>query len=200
MRSRTAAARGVLWALAVAVDYTAIGLGFPTPGLGRARASEFAIAAEHLAERYRQFFIIALGELILVTGLAFSSSGFAADRSAAVVVAFATTALLWRIYIYRAGELLARGHRSGPRPGPRCRLGVYAHLVMVAGIVAHRRRRRTRHRPPTRTHPTGLDRRHPRRTRAVPRRTGHLRVRGVRPRVPGPVDRASSCWPPSHRR
>ncbi|WP_446214018.1 low temperature requirement protein A [Micromonospora sp. IBSANI012] len=60
-------ARGVLWALAVAVEYVAIALGLPTPRLGRAfmRAAEYAISGEHLAERCRQLFIIALGEVIL---------------------------------------------------------------------------------------------------------------------------------------
>jgi low temperature requirement protein LtrA len=94
-------ARAVLWTLAVAMDSTATALRFPTPGLGRANASEFAISGGHLAERYRQFFIIALGELILVTGLALSGGSTAAARSAAFLVSFAMTVLLWRIYIYR---------------------------------------------------------------------------------------------------
>jgi low temperature requirement protein LtrA len=100
-------ARAVLWALAITVDYTSLGFRFPAPGLGRAGATEFTISGEYMAERQRQFLIIALGELILATGLTFtSSSGPDADRQAAVVVAFATTVLLWRVYIYRAGEIL----------------------------------------------------------------------------------------------
>ncbi|MET8312459.1 low temperature requirement protein A, partial [Micromonospora sp. NPDC005173] len=87
--------RGVLWALAVAVDYTVARLGWRMPRLGRAGAAEFSVSGEFLAERHRQFFIIALGELILVTGLGLSSGGFEAARGAAVVVAFATTVLLW---------------------------------------------------------------------------------------------------------
>jgi low temperature requirement protein LtrA len=82
--------RVMLWTLAVIMDSAAIALRFPTPGLGRANA-EFAIIGGHLAERYRQFFIIALGELILVTGLAVSSSSLGAAHSAALVVSFATT-------------------------------------------------------------------------------------------------------------
>jgi low temperature requirement protein LtrA len=129
-------ARGLLWALALAVDFTAARLGWPTPGLARARPEEFGISGEFLAERRRQFFIIALGELIVVSGLAFTSSGFEADRKAAVVVAFATTVLLWRIYIYRAGEVLGGAVAAAP---DQLRVAVaagLAHPVMVAGIVA----------------------------------------------------------------
>ncbi|MEV4659281.1 low temperature requirement protein A [Micromonospora sp. NPDC049301] len=128
--------RGVLWALAVAVDYTVPRLGWPMPRLGRAGAAEFAISGEFLAERHRQFFIIALGELILVTGLGLSSNAFEADRSAAVVVAFATTVLLWRIYIHRAGEVFGGAVAAAPDPLRVTVSAIYAHLVMVAGIVA----------------------------------------------------------------
>ena len=130
-------ARGVLWALAVAVDYTAFRLGWPTPGLGRAREEEFAIPGEYLAERQRLFVIIALGELILVTGLtATTSRGFGAGREAAVVVAFATTALLWRIYIHRAGQVLGPAVTAAPEPLRLAVSSLYAHPVMVAGLVA----------------------------------------------------------------
>jgi low temperature requirement protein LtrA len=128
-------ARGVLWALAVAVDYTALGLGLPTPGLGRTSTAEFAVSGEFVAERQRQFVIIALGELILVTGLTFTSSGFGAGHTAAAVVAFATAALLWRVYIYRAGEILGAAVAAAPDP---LRVGissVFAHLAMVVGLV-----------------------------------------------------------------
>ena len=129
-------ARGVLWAVAVAVDLAAFALSWPTPGLGRARPAEFAISGEFLAERFRQFFIIALGELILASGLAFTSGSFGSDHKAAVVVAFATTVLLWRIYIYRAGEVLGAAVATA-RDQLRVGLfGTYAHPVMVAGVVA----------------------------------------------------------------
>jgi low temperature requirement protein LtrA len=128
--------RGVLWALALAMNYAAASLGWPTPGLGRAPASELPVVAEHRSERYQQFFIIALGETILVMGLTFSGGGFEAGRTAAFVVSFATTALLWRIYIYRAGELLPAAITAAPHPGRLAQSTSYAHLLMVAGIVA----------------------------------------------------------------
>jgi low temperature requirement protein LtrA len=129
-------ARGVLWTLALAIDYAGGILLWPAPWQPRPAASDWPIVAEYLAERYRLFFIIALGELILVTGLTFSRGGFEAGRIVAFVVAFATTTLLWRIYIHRAGKLLPEAITAAPDPGRVAQLGSLAHLLMVTGIVA----------------------------------------------------------------
>ncbi len=129
-------ARTVLWTLAVAVEYVANPLSYRTPRLGRASPADFEVSSEHAAERFQQLFIIALGELILVTGLTFRGSGFGADSSTATAIAFATTALLWRIYIHRAGQLLAEAIAAASNPVRVGTLAVHAHLVMVAGILA----------------------------------------------------------------
>ncbi|MGC5020223.1 low temperature requirement protein A [Micromonospora sp. DT47] len=132
-------ARGALWMTAAAVEYVGIALGFPTPRLGRAgtrRRADIVVAEEHMAERYQQFFIIALGEPILVAGLTFGSGEFGADRSAATLLAFGTTALLWRIYIHRAGALLADAIAATNNPRRVAILTIYSHVIMIAGIVA----------------------------------------------------------------
>ncbi|WBC14896.1 low temperature requirement protein A [Micromonospora sp. WMMA1998] len=128
-------ARGALWALAVVLDHTAGRIGFPTPGAGRIPGRDLVISGEHLSERYRQFFIIALGELILVTGLALNGSGFAPAGAAAFAVSITTTVLLWRIYIYRAGEVLAEAIVASADPVRLARSASYTHLTMVAGVV-----------------------------------------------------------------
>jgi low temperature requirement protein LtrA len=130
--------RAALWMTATVVDYAAIGLGFPTPWLGRAgkRRIEVVVSEEHVAERYQQFFIVALGEPILVIGLTFADGGFRADRSAAAFVAFAATALLWRIYIHRAGALMSEAMRAVANPRPFAVLAIYSHAIMVAAVVA----------------------------------------------------------------
>jgi low temperature requirement protein LtrA len=51
----------VLWTVAVVLDFGGLVLGRPTPKLGRSHLSEWAIAGEHLAERYQQFLLITLG-------------------------------------------------------------------------------------------------------------------------------------------
>jgi low temperature requirement protein LtrA len=129
-------ARVVLWAVAVTVDWVAFGIGFPVPGLGGMRPVDLKVSGEFMAERQRQFFVIALGEPILVSGLAFDSGGFGAVRTAAVVVAFATTVLLWRIYIYRVGEVFGAAIGVATQRFRVVAVVVYAHTVMVAGVVA----------------------------------------------------------------
>lgn len=65
--------RVVLWLVALAIDYGIAWLGWPTPGLGRVPDESLRNVGEHLSERYQQVFIIALGEVILVNGLAFTA-------------------------------------------------------------------------------------------------------------------------------
>jgi low temperature requirement protein LtrA len=129
--------RTALWIAAVAVEYVGVGLSFPTPGLGRAgrRRPEVVVSEEHMAERYQQFFIVVLGEPIVVTGLAFANGDFTAARTAATLVAFITTALLWRIYIHRAGARLADAMAAVPDPRRLTALTIYSHAIMAAGII-----------------------------------------------------------------
>jgi low temperature requirement protein LtrA len=129
-------ARAALWMLALVIEYAGFVLGWPTPGLGRSRILEWVIAFEHLAERYRQFVLIAFGESILLTGITVSGGGSEAGRTVAFVVAFATTALLWRIYFGGSGEALGPRVVGHPRRGRIVEFGIYTHVVIVAGIVA----------------------------------------------------------------
>ncbi|GAA2193538.1 low temperature requirement protein A [Micromonospora lupini] len=127
--------RGPLWTVAVLVDYVGLYLGWPTPRIGAQRIGGRMIAAEHLAERYQQFLLIAIGEAIFVLGLAFSGSGFHADQTGGYVLALATTVLLWRIYFHVAGRVqdAAVSHsRNAPRLATEM---AFAHLIMIAGIV-----------------------------------------------------------------
>ena len=50
-------------------------------------------------------------------------------------MAFAITALLWRIYIHRAGALLADAIAAAPNLNRVAIATIYAHVVMAAGIV-----------------------------------------------------------------
>ncbi|MFI6761400.1 low temperature requirement protein A [Micromonospora sp. NPDC050417] len=127
--------RAGLWGLALVLDYGAFSLGYPTPLLGRLPKTQYNVTAEHLAERYQQFIIIALGDGILVIGLTFSRTDFDLGRSLAFVVAFTSSLLLWRIYSHRAGEVLPLAIESVVETRRFFRVAPYTHLAMVAGIV-----------------------------------------------------------------
>ncbi|MFG1917943.1 low temperature requirement protein A [Micromonospora sp. NPDC048898] len=127
--------RGPLWTTAALIDYAGLFLGWPTPRLGARRLGVQAIAAEHLAERYQQFLLIALGEAIFVIGLAFSGSEFHADQTGGFLVALATTVLLWRIYFHVAGGLLDAAISRSRKAARLATDMAFAHLIMIAGIV-----------------------------------------------------------------
>lgn len=127
--------RLVLWSLAVVIDYAGGLLDFPTPRLGRAGLRGQPIAEEHLTDRYRQVLIIAFGENILTSGIQFSPYGFERERTAALVVSFVLTVLLWQIYYYRAGELLPLAIARSRSPAYVGDLASYAHLIMVIGVA-----------------------------------------------------------------
>jgi low temperature requirement protein LtrA len=127
--------REALWAIALALDYVSGSLGWPLPWVRRTRFEHLPVGSEHLSERYRQFLIVALGDMILVTAAAFSTGGLTTGRWLAFALSFVTTGLLWRIYIFRAGELMGRALAGARQPVRSGRAASYAHLVMVTGIV-----------------------------------------------------------------
>ncbi|WP_323374013.1 low temperature requirement protein A [Plantactinospora alkalitolerans] len=127
--------RTALWALAVLIDYFAFSLGYPTPGLGRLPETQYNVTAAHLAERYQQFFTIALGDAILITGFTYSEVRAGPAHSGAFLVAFLSTVLLWRIYTHRAGEVLPLAIESVLETRRFFLVAPYTHLMMVTGVV-----------------------------------------------------------------
>jgi low temperature requirement protein LtrA len=124
-----------LWTAAVATDYTAARIGWITPRLGRTSLESRIFTGVHVSERHRQIFIIALGEVILSSGLKFTSTRFESTQWAALVTAFAAVVLLFLIYARQARRLLAPPALwAMDRVGPGI-VTAYAHLIMVAGVV-----------------------------------------------------------------
>ncbi|MEW2590599.1 low temperature requirement protein A [Micromonospora aurantiaca] len=127
--------RLALWVVALAVDHLGTILGWPLPWIGASRIRQWLVAGEHLAERYQQIFLIALGESILVIGVTFSGKEFSGDAAVAFTISFVITALLWRIYFYRAGHLLAEALRVAGTPGRLAESAAQTHLFMVLGVI-----------------------------------------------------------------
>ncbi|MET8834194.1 low temperature requirement protein A [Micromonospora sp. NPDC004540] len=130
----TGPTRLLLWAATIGLEYVAASLGWPLPRLGRSQPQEWRLVGERVAERYRQFVIIALGASIFVTGTTFSVGQYTMDRVWALLVVFTIVVLTWRIYIYRAGELLTEAIARSTNPTLLTQSAAVTHLIMVAGI------------------------------------------------------------------
>ncbi|TYB96095.1 low temperature requirement protein A [Micromonospora sp. WP24] len=127
--------RLVVWAVAVMTDFAVGFFGYPLPRLGRATTEELRVAGEHLSERYRQMFIVALGEIVLVGVRRYGDPPFVSLRTMGVVLLFVMTVTMWRIYIVYVADHLATGIDESRNPGRLALVAAYAHLVMVSGVV-----------------------------------------------------------------
>nr|WP_269459258.1 low temperature requirement protein A [Micromonospora echinaurantiaca] len=125
-----------LWALAITIDLLAARSAWPVPGMSRTLDSAWEpTKTHHLADRYEQLLLIALGESVLSLGISYTDTPVSLATTLALVVGFATTVLLWRIYYYRAGQVLPEAVDSA---GDQVRAGRNtgrAHMLMVLGIV-----------------------------------------------------------------
>ncbi|MCZ7421744.1 MULTISPECIES: low temperature requirement protein A [unclassified Micromonospora] len=130
-------ARVMFWTLAVVVDYCGTRSGWPLPRLGRGRESAWALSPHHLADRFQQLVLIALGETILAAGISYASGqrqpgGY---ESIGLVVAFVLAVLLWRIYFHRVGQVLKETVANASDPAALGRFIGAAHVVVILGIV-----------------------------------------------------------------
>lgn len=103
--------------------------------------------------------MIALGEAILAVGIAYTAgAGFkSVAATLGLVIAFVTTVLLWRIYIFRAGALTGRAVMSAHDPARLGRFAAAAHVLMIMGIVSTAvGHELVQHHPTGRTYPTWL--------------------------------------------
>jgi len=97
-------ARFAVWLGAIAIAYTVMWLGFPTPRLGHSHTTEYPVTGDHLAERSLLFVTIALGETLIITGSNFGELPADAERFAAFAVAFVATVAIWWLYFDRGAD------------------------------------------------------------------------------------------------
>jgi low temperature requirement protein LtrA len=106
------------------------------PGRGRRIDLEHTeIAAGHLIERFRLFFIIALGETVLVTGAAFTGEPFELDRLLAMVIAFTGTVALWWCYFQRAEAVGAEAAETADDAGAIGWEGTWTLTLIVVALI-----------------------------------------------------------------
>lgn len=125
--------RMIVWALAVLVDFAAPMAQFRVPGVGAAPMHLWDTDAEHLAERNRLVFIIALGESILLMGGAVVAEGnLTPSLAVSLLLGFAALFVLWWNYFALAGHDVQGG--DGSTAALRSAYA-YAHSLMVLGAI-----------------------------------------------------------------
>ncbi|WP_433609286.1 low temperature requirement protein A [Prescottella agglutinans] len=128
-------ARLVLWGIATAVDVVGVLTAHPLPHR-RIHSESVTFVAAHYFERTRLFFIIALGETVLTTGLAISHAPLAPMTLFAGTVALTGTIMLWWVY-FRRSERVARQQATVESDAVKIsRYALYGLMVMVAGLLA----------------------------------------------------------------
>jgi low temperature requirement protein LtrA len=128
--------RLILWAIATLITYGGVIAGHPLPGRKSPFSSDSQIYAEHLLERFRLFFLIALGETVLTLGNAFADQPVRASRLLVLAVAFTGSVALWWCYFHRAEEIGVRAVRETDNPSRIVAVGNYTLILMVIGIIA----------------------------------------------------------------
>ena len=128
-------ARINLWALALAVELGAPWFGFAVPGLGRTESRDWDVEGEHLSERCGLFIILALGEMLLVTGARAAEQDWSVAGAAATATAVIGTLAMWWLYFDTGSKRGTRAFEE-QQPGRLARVAyTYLHLFIVAGIV-----------------------------------------------------------------
>jgi low temperature requirement protein LtrA len=129
-------ARLVLWGLAMAATYVGGWTLHWLPGRGRRVDLEHTeVAAGHLIERFRLFFIIALGETVLTMGTAFSDEPFELVRLLALGIAFTGTVALFWCYFQRAEVAGAEAAQRAEDAGAVGYWGSWALILVVLALI-----------------------------------------------------------------
>jgi low temperature requirement protein LtrA len=129
-------ARLVLWGLAIAVTYAGVAALHWLPGRGqRVDAEHSEIAGGHLVERFRLFFIIVLGETVILMGDAFTDEPFELDRLLALTIAFTGTVALWWCYFQRAEVIGARIAETAEDAGTVGLQGTWTLTPIVVAVI-----------------------------------------------------------------
>jgi low temperature requirement protein LtrA len=130
-------ARMVLWGLAVVATYAGVWALHWLPGRGRrVDLAHTQIAGSHLFERFRLFFIIALGETVLTMGTAFTDEPFEPERLLALAIAFTGTAALWWCYFQRAERIGIEAADTAEAAGTVGWWGTWTLTLVVLALIA----------------------------------------------------------------
>jgi low temperature requirement protein LtrA len=129
-------ARLVLWGLAVVATHGGTSALHWLPGRGRRiDLGHTEIAGGHLFERFRLFFIIALGETVLTMGTAFTNEPFELERLLALAIGFTGTVALWWCYFQRSEMIGAEAAGTAEGAGAVGFWGTWTLTLIVLALI-----------------------------------------------------------------
>jgi low temperature requirement protein LtrA len=128
--------RLVLWGIAVVATHAGVWVLHWLPGRGqRIDLLHTGIAGGHLIERFRLFFILALGETVLLMGSAFTDEPFELDRLVALAIGFTGTVALWWCYFQRAEPIGVEVAEAAEDAGAVGWWGTVTLTLMVLALI-----------------------------------------------------------------
>ena len=128
--------RLVWWSAGLLVEYGATAARYWAPGLGPSAPEDWTIEAHHFAERCGLFVIIALGEVILITGNTVEDFTGNAFVVASFMAALVGTMAMWWIYFSFSAERGTRALEKSRDPGHLARIVyVYFHIPLLCGLL-----------------------------------------------------------------
>ena len=128
--------RLVLWAVALAIEYSSAAVRFWIPKYGASSIEDWAVEGGHIAERCAGFIIIALGESIVVTGATFADLTWTTETVSAFMSAFIGALAMWWIYFHKGAEAGSELISKSSEPGRLAMLAyTYLHMPIVGGII-----------------------------------------------------------------
>jgi low temperature requirement protein LtrA len=129
-------ARPAFWGAAVVATYAGVTALHWLPGRGRRIDLEHTeIAAGHLIERFRLFFIIVLGETVLTMGTAFADAPFGLERLVALAIGFTGAVALWWCYFQRAEGLEVEAAEGADDAGAVGLWGTWTLTLIVIALI-----------------------------------------------------------------
>ncbi|MFN8203720.1 MAG: low temperature requirement protein A [Solirubrobacteraceae bacterium] len=130
-------ARLILWGLAVAASYAGATSQHWLPRRGRrVDLQHTEIVGEHLLERFRLFFLIALGETVITTGTAFTDQPFTPARLLALAISFTGSVALWWCYFHRSERIGSHAAETVDDAGRIGWQGTWTLTLLVLALIA----------------------------------------------------------------
>jgi low temperature requirement protein LtrA len=124
------------WAAALVVEYGATAARYWVPGIGTSQAADWNVEANHFAERCGLFVIIALGELILITGNTVGDLTLESRTVTAFLSILVATMAMWWIYFSYSAERGTEAVKEADDSGREARIVyVYLHIPVICGML-----------------------------------------------------------------